>query len=50
MLYAIPNFFLNFNLNLVTLLEFLNRLQTFNTAHDPTISPWNFYTNNSIFN
>jgi len=42
MVYAIPWLSFNFNFNLITLLELLNRLQTFDPTHDPTVPEGNF--------
>ena len=44
MVYTIPWFSFNFNFNLITFLELLDRLQTFDPTHDAAVPEGNFKT------
>jgi hypothetical protein len=45
MLYTVPNFRFNFNLDEITRLKFLDGFETVEATHDTTVAPRNFNTN-----
>ena len=47
---TVPDLLFNFNFNLITLLELLDRLETFGATHDPAVPEGNLEAGNFIFN
>lgn len=46
----VPNLLLKFDIDVVTLLEFLDSLQAFSPAHDPAVPEGDLDTSHLIFN
>ena len=47
---TVPDLLFNFNINFITFLKLLNRLETFTSAHDPTVPEGHLEAGHATFN